>query len=634
MSPLNSTTPTANATTNTTYTNTNTNAVRIVEVGPRDGLQNFPRTVPTAVKIELIRRLYAANVRTIELTSVVSPKAIPQLADCRQVLADPKVGRFLEDRSLRLPVLVPNLRGLNIAVEHRVKEVAVFVSASEGFSRANTNCTVEEGLQRAEAVARQALTQGLQVRGYVSSIFACPYDGPTPPDAVLHCVKRLLDAGCYEVSLGDTLGVGVAAKTRALVRYLLAAGIPASSLAGHFHDTYGQAVANVWAAYECGLRVFDSSIAGLGGCPYAPGAKGNVATEDLVYLFHQAGVTTGVNLDALVETGVWVSNTLSRENESRAGKALAVKAGLKAQTPTLQKGTGTGTSKASHALTWEKVGPNEANDELLVQKSGVNVKITLNRPKNGNALTTTMIERLTKFFEDAATSHPSVSRIIIAANGRFFCTGMDLSANGTRVSKGGSSTEIQYQILTRLFDAIARAPQVTIACVQGPAFGGGVGLAFACDVRIAVRSAWVKLSEVRLGLCPATISKYVIREWGFAFAREAMLSGRQVAAGELAQLGVVAKLADDLAGLSKVLDQYLTELRGSAPKASTMCKDLVQLAWVHAGEAVQLEGIKKNFDQMMSPDAEAAFGVSQLQKGVKTVDWDARLTGTAAKAKL
>ncbi|KAL2434139.1 Hydroxymethylglutaryl-CoA lyase, mitochondrial [Exophiala dermatitidis] len=607
-------------------------AVRIVEVGPRDGLQNFPRNVPTAVKIEMIKRLYATNLRTIELTSVVSPKAIPQLADCRNVLSNPEVGALLPDQSLRLPVLVPNLKGLDIAVQHKVREVAVFVSASEGFSKANTNCTVEEGLQRAEAVARKALQQGVQVRGYVSSIFACPYDGPTPPEAVLRCVRRLLDAGCYEVSLGDTLGVGVAAKTKSLINYLVSSGISVHALAGHFHDTYGQAVSNVWAAYECGVRVFDSSIAGLGGCPYAPGAKGNVATEDLVYLFHQAGISTGVDLDALVETGVWVSSVLSRENESRAGKALAVKKGLKLGGP--KKAT----SKPSPALTWENVGQSSADDELLVQKSGVNIKITLNRPKNGNALTSTMIEKLTNFFEHAATNHPAISRIVIAANGKYFCTGMDLSAKGTRVSKGGSSTEIQYQILTKLFEAIDRAPQVTIACVQGPAFGGGVGLAFACDVRIAVRSAWVKLSEVRLGLCPATISKYVIREWGFAFSREAMLSGRQVSAEELAGRGVVAKVADDGNAMTKVLDQYLTELRGSAPKASTMCKDLIQLAWAHAGEAAHLEGIKKNFDQMMAPDAEAAYGVGQLQKGVKAVDWDARITresrDDALKAKL
>lgn len=470
---------------------------------------------------------------------------------------------------------------------------------------------------------------------YISSIFICPYDGPTPHSAVLNCTKRLLDAGCYEVSLGDTTGVGVAQLTRGLITYLLDAGIPASSLAGHFHDTYGQAVANVWTAYQCGLRTFDSSVSGLGGCPYAPGAKGNVATEDLVYLFERAGVNTGVHLDALVETGDWISQALSRENESRAGKALGAKRGAASPTGPSQKNT----AKASPALSWENVGHHDANDELLIQRSGVNIKITLNRPRNGNALTATMIERLTAFFEDAPHKHPNISRIIIAANGKFFCTGMDLSSQSTRVGKGGSSSELQYQGLTRLFKAIDDAPQVTIACVQGPAFGGGVGLAFACDIRMAVKSAWLKLTEVRLGLCPATISRYVIREMGFAFAREAMLSGRQLSAGELAQRGLVARLAEDLPGLSDELDRYLVELRGSAPVASSMCKDLVKLAWVHAGQEAQQQGIKANFDSMMRPDAEGAYGVGQLQKGVKVVDWDERtlsggVSGGGLKSKL
>jgi hydroxymethylglutaryl-CoA lyase len=438
-----------------------------------------------------------------------------------------------------------------------------------------------------------------------------------------------LDAGCYEVSLGDTTGVGVASQTKKLISYLLAHGVPASRLAGHFHDTYGQAVGNVWAAYECGLRSFDSSIAGLGGCPYAPGAKGNAATEDLVYLFHKAGIDTGVNLDALVEVGEWISKTLARENESRAGKALLAKRGVCLSSPS----TKTNMSRPKTRLSWETVetiGDAPTNDELLIQRSGVNIKITLNRPKNGNALTESMIERLTAFFEKAKDEHPRVSRIVITAKGKFFCTGMDLSAQKTRVGRkddNASSTDLQYRALTRLFRVIDEAPQVTIAAVQGPAFGGGVGLAMACDVRLATRKAWLKLSEVRLGLCPATISKYVTRELGFAFTREAMLSGRPISAGdELAPMGVVVArhLATDEADLSDRLDQYLLELRGSAPVASRMCKDLVTLAWTHAGQETQLEGIRKNFDLMMRPDAEAAYGVGQLQKGVKTVDWDER----------
>ncbi|PYH40402.1 hydroxymethylglutaryl-CoA lyase [Aspergillus saccharolyticus JOP 1030-1] len=280
--------------------------VRIVEVGPRDGLQNISPPIPTSTKLELIQRLYKAGLRTIELTSVVSPRRIPQLADCRELLQHDSVHALATDPTLRLPVLVPNRRGLEVACDLGVKEVAVFVSATEGFSRANTNCTVEQGLARAQEVAARAIADGLVVRGYVSCIFSDPHDGPTPPSAVLRCVQTLLEAGCYEVSLGDTLGVGNPSRVRSLIRYLVDAGVPVSNLAGHFHDTYGQAVANVWEAYTCGVRVFDSSVAGLGGCPFAPGAKGNVATEAVVRLFHGAGIETGIDLGSLVETGVWV----------------------------------------------------------------------------------------------------------------------------------------------------------------------------------------------------------------------------------------------------------------------------------------------------------------------------------------
>ncbi|BAE64312.1 unnamed protein product [Aspergillus oryzae RIB40] len=303
-------------------------AVRIVEVGPRDGLQNIKDHVPTSVKIELIRRLRGTGLRTIELTSIVSPRAVPQLSDCRDVLRTEVIKSLREEPNIRLPVLVPNMKGLDIALEYDVKEVAVFISATEGFSKANINCTVQEGLERARNIAEKATSCGLTVRGYVSCIFSDPFDGPTAPSAVLRCVRELLEMGCYEVSLGDTLGVGCPDKVRSLLTYLEEHDVSLELLAGHFHDTYGQAVANTWEAYNCGLRVFDSSISGLGGCPYAPGAKGNVATEDLVYMFHNAGIDTGLDMLKLVETGLWISTRLSRENASRAGIALANTHGL------------------------------------------------------------------------------------------------------------------------------------------------------------------------------------------------------------------------------------------------------------------------------------------------------------------
>lgn len=302
--------------------------VRIVEVGPRDGLQNFKTAIPTSTKVELVSRLRNTGLRTIELTSLVSPRAVPQLADAQQLLSNREIQDSLQDDHIHHPVLVPNMKGLDRALELGVREIAVFVSASEGFSRANINCSLDEGLSRSRQVARKALEAGLSVRGYVSCIFACPFDGPISPDMVSRVVKGLLDMGCYEVSLGDTLGVGTVVHVQSLLEHLQNSGVPMDRLAGHFHDTYGQAISNVWAAYQCGVRVFDSSVAGLGGCPYCPGAKGNAATEDVVFLFDQAGIETGVHLGQLALVGAWISAELSIPNGSRAGAALAAKQGV------------------------------------------------------------------------------------------------------------------------------------------------------------------------------------------------------------------------------------------------------------------------------------------------------------------
>ncbi|RLL96995.1 hypothetical protein CFD26_104220 [Aspergillus turcosus] len=597
-------------------------AVRIVEVGPRDGLQNISTPIPTATKLELIHRLVKAGLQTIELTSVVSPRRIPQLADCRDLLQHSSVQDLAKDPKLRLPVLVPNLKGLEIARSSGVKEIAVFISATEGFSRANINCTVEEGIQRAKEVALQAIGSGLAVRGYVSCIFADPYDGPTPPAAVLRCVRALLEAGCYEVSMGDTLGVGSPASVRALIQYLTDAGVPISRLAGHFHDTYGQAVANVWEAYTCGVRVFDSSVAGLGGCPFAPGAKGNVATEDLVYMFQDAGVETGIDLPRLVETGVWITKQLSGSNSSRAGVALASKAARTARPTKVQS------TQSFPTLPWTLASD---ADGIQLYRSGVNLKIMLNRSRNGNALTAVMITKLTSLIVNAS-SDPTVSRIIITGSGKFFCTGMDLGKGSSPVGQGGSSSEAQFKRLTELFDVIANSPKVTIACLNGPAFGGGVGLAFACDIRLCAKSATVTLSEGKLGLCPATISKYVIREWGVAFAREAMLLARPVKPERLHSLGLVAEMAENAEDLHQRLDALLVRLRQVSPDASRMSKELVRLAWAHAGNEQQAEGIKSLFYEMMRPDGDGAHGVRQFQSGRK-VDWDAYIQ-KRTKAKL
>ncbi|KAH7125144.1 hypothetical protein B0J11DRAFT_435037 [Dendryphion nanum] len=597
--------------------------VRIVEVGPRDGLQNIANAIPTAIKVELIERLRSTGLRQIEMTSTVSPKAIPQLADNQQVLSHNRIQSLIAQPSLRMSVLVPNQRGLELAMQRGVKDVAVFVSATEAFSKANTNCTVEEGVRRASEVASNAAKSGVQVRGYISCIFEDPFDGPTSEAAVLHVVQKLLEMGCYEVSLGDTLGTGTAADVRRLFKYLYKHGIPAEKLAGHFHDTYGQAVSNAWEAFQLGIRTFDSSVGGLGGCPYAPGARGNVATEDLVYLFERAGISTGVDILKLSQTGAWIADKLAGNNDSRAGAALARKHGLlPSQLSMAPKETG-------NKIQWNAL-PTQS-DGLQILQSAPNVKIVLDRPANGNALTVSMIKEITEFFEKAATDK-TITRIIVTANGKFFCTGMDLGKDSA-VAKSEEASDSQFQRLTRLFEVISNAPQVTIAAVNGPAYGGGVGLTFACDIRIGVADATFTLSEVKLGLAPATISKYVAREWGPAFTREAMLSGRPVTFPQLLSLGLVTEMVDKKELLDDALDQYLQQLKAAAPRASKLVKDLVRASESGNIAGVQGERIRDVFQEMMAPGGESAYGLHEFQAGRRNIDWDA-FTLAKSKAKL
>jgi hydroxymethylglutaryl-CoA lyase len=294
-------------------------SVRIVEVGPRDGLQNEPGEVPTAVKLELIERLADAGLPAVEATAFVSPKWIPQMADHTEVLE-----RLRRKPGVSYPVLTPNLKGFEAARAAGAKEVAVFGAASEAFSKKNINCSIDESLDRFRPVVEEAKNSGIRVRGYVSCVVGCPYEGPIAPDRVAKVAGALYDMGCYEVSLGDTIGVGTPAKTRAMIE-ACAQRVPMAKLAGHYHDTYGQAVANIYASLEAGVRTFDSSVAGLGGCPYAAGASGNVATEDVLYMLHGLGMKTGVDLDKVVETGEWISAFLGKEISSKAARALIAK---------------------------------------------------------------------------------------------------------------------------------------------------------------------------------------------------------------------------------------------------------------------------------------------------------------------
>ncbi|MGO3999543.1 MULTISPECIES: hydroxymethylglutaryl-CoA lyase [Pseudomonas] len=289
--------------------------VRLIEVGPRDGLQNEAQPISVADKVQLVDALSAAGLGYIEVGSFVSPKWVPQMAGSAEVFA-----QIQRKAGVTYGALAPNLRGFEDAIAAGVKEVAVFAAASEAFSQRNINCSISESLQRFEPIMQAAREQGVTVRGYVSCVLGCPYEGDVTPEQVAMVARELFAMGCYEVSLGDTIGTGTAGATRKMFD-VVSKDVPRDKLAGHFHDTYGQAMANIYASLLEGIAVFDSSIAGLGGCPYAKGASGNVATEDVLYLLNGLGIETGVDMDRLLLAGQQISNVLGRATGSRVAKA-------------------------------------------------------------------------------------------------------------------------------------------------------------------------------------------------------------------------------------------------------------------------------------------------------------------------
>lgn len=293
--------------------------VKIVEVGPRDGLQNEKAMVPTQTKVELIHRLNDAGLSVIEATAFVSPKWVPQMADAPDVMA-----QITRKPGVTYPVLAPNMKGLEAAIAAGATEVAVFGAASESFSQKNINCSIAESLDRFRPVADAARKAGLAVRGYVSCVLGCPYEGDIAPEKVAEVAKALYDMGCYEISLGDTIGTGTPAKAQAMIA-AVAKHVPTEKLAAHFHDTYGQALANLLAVLQMGVATIDSSVAGLGGCPYAKGASGNVATEDVVYMLNGLGIKTGIDLEKLADTGSWICDQIGKSSASKVNLALAAK---------------------------------------------------------------------------------------------------------------------------------------------------------------------------------------------------------------------------------------------------------------------------------------------------------------------
>jgi hydroxymethylglutaryl-CoA lyase len=294
--------------------------VRIVEVGPRDGLQNETVAVSVAARVALIEALVDAGLKTVEAGSFVSPKWVPQMADTAEVLAN-----LARKPGVRYPVLVPNLQGLEAAEAAGAKDISVFAAASESFSRKNINCSIAESLERFRPVTERARAEGMRLRGYVSCVLGCPYEGEIKPSAVAKVSKALADLGCEEISLGDTIGAGTPLKAKTMIG-TVAKDVPLDRLAVHFHDTYGQALANILAAMEMGVAAIDSSVAGLGGCPYAKGASGNVATEDVVYMLDGMGIASGVDLDRLAAAGRRIMKELGRAPTSKVAQALAAKA--------------------------------------------------------------------------------------------------------------------------------------------------------------------------------------------------------------------------------------------------------------------------------------------------------------------
>jgi hydroxymethylglutaryl-CoA lyase len=293
--------------------------VKIIEVGVRDGLQNEQTPVPTEVKLELINRLILSGISVIEATSFVSPKWVPQMADHQQILE-----ALPDNKKVNFPVLTPNMKGFENALKAGAKEVAVFAAASESFSQKNINCSIEESIKRFEPIFEAAKKQGVKVRGYVSCVLGCPYEGEISIEQVTQVADKLYQSGSYEISLGDTIGVGTVYKTKALIESV-AKFVPIENIAVHFHDTYGQALTNIYAAIEMGVRNIDASVAGLGGCPYAKGASGNVATEDVIYMLNGLGLYSGIDLDKLVEAGNYISQFLKRENNSKVARAILAK---------------------------------------------------------------------------------------------------------------------------------------------------------------------------------------------------------------------------------------------------------------------------------------------------------------------
>ncbi len=489
--------------------------VTIKEVGPRDGLQNESKFIETQDKVDWINLLSKTGLDYIEVSSFVHPKWIPQLADSEQVLKS-----INREKGVTYAALVPNIRGLERALTCNVNEVSVFMSASEGHNKSNINKTIDETFPVLKEVVDEALKANVKVRGYVSTVIACPYDGPVSPEQVLKVVDRLAEMGVYEISLGDTIGVGVPTQVESLLSTLLK-HFPSNLFAMHFHDTRGTALANVVKSLEMGITTFDSSTGGLGGCPYAKGASGNVSTEDLLYMLSAMNIETGVNQEALMKLqemkGALTLTTLVQFNE-------------------IEKGIGL---------------------------------ITLNRPEAANAMSIQLLTDLNECLDEVAKNREIRVVLITGSGDKAFCAGADLKE---RKNMNEQQVRETVRLIGSTVNRVEALPQPVIAVLNGVAFGGGLELALACDLRIASSEAKMGLTEVSLGIIPgAGGTQRLPRLIGLGKAKELIYTARRITASEALEINLINEVVEK-EDLLKRATELAREIAKNAPLSLIQAK--------------------------------------------------------------
>ncbi|MCL6631703.1 MAG: hydroxymethylglutaryl-CoA lyase [Alicyclobacillus herbarius] len=534
--------------------------VVIQEVGPRDGLQHEPGFVQTQTKVELVQRLVDAGCRRIEVSSFVHPRWIPALADADEVFAS-----LRRVSGVEYSALVPNLKGLERALAARVDAVSVFMSASETHNRKNINKSIAETFPVLQPVIRQAKAAGLRVRGYVSTAFGCPYEGPVPVDQVVRVSQHLLEMGVDELSIGDTIGVAVPTQVEHLLSEL-APHIPLSRVALHFHDTRGTALANIYAALEVGVSTFDASIGGLGGCPYAPGATGNVATEDVLYMLEGMGVATEIDTNRLMEVSEWLESELGRPLDSHASRVARSARMMRSAS---ESPHASGQAKGKEKQASVDLQSSSAEPLLLRQEldDGQIVVLTLNRPRQRNALSQSLLARLEEELQRPKTLRARV--LIFTGNGSAFCAGADLKERRTMDDQAVLRAVARIRGFVA---AVARLPMPVITAIHGAALGGGLELALAADIRLCTEDAVFGLPETTLAIIPgAGGTQRLPRLIGPARAKELIYTGRRIDGKMALSIGLVNQVVDSSALMSTAV-ALARDIAQSGPLAVRQAK--------------------------------------------------------------